>query len=195
MAAQVIAASLVSASANAQQSSPIGQGSWIIGGSAGLSSSHDESTDQTATSVRVSPTGLVFVRPRLAIGGALTLGYSSSSSASFSTYGLGPSVRYYFGDMAGQLFPFVNAAVMPVWQKSNVKSLSNGLPVPLNDATNRIIVFDASAGLTRLVATHVGLTGEAYYARVSNKIEVGSTTTNRDSYDVGMRFGITVFVH
>ena len=194
VAAQVVAGSFVSASANAQQSSPIGQGSWIIGGSAGLSSNHDESSDQTATSVRLSPTGLVFVRPRLAIGGALSLGYSSSSNASFKTYGLGPSIRYYFGDMAGQLFPFVNASVMPVWQKSSVKSVS-GLPISPSDATNRIIAYDGSVGLTRLVATHVGLTGEAYYARLSSKIDAGSSTTNRNSYDVGLRFGITVFVH
>jgi hypothetical protein len=195
MAAQVLAASFVSASANAQQSSPIGQGSWIIGGSAGLSSNHDDATDQTATSVRLSPTGLIFVRPRLAIGGALTLGYSSSSNASFKTYGLGPSVRYYFGDMAGQLFPFVNASVMPIWQKSNVKSVVNGLPISPSDATNRILAYDGSIGLTRLVATHVGLTGEAYYARLRSTIDAGSTTTHRNSYDVGMRFGITVFVH
>ena len=41
---------------------------------------------------------------------------------SFSTYGIGPSVRYYFGDMAGQLFPFLNASVIPIWQKTNVKN-------------------------------------------------------------------------
>ena len=193
-AAQVAAASLVSSQANAQQSSPIAQGSWIISGSAGLSSNHDESTDQTATSIHLSPTGLMFVRPRLAIGGTLSLGYTSTKQASYSTVGLGPSVRYYFGDMAGQLFPFISASVIPVWAKSDVKLPINGF-LPLSDATNHIITFDGSLGVTRLVATHVGLTGEAYYTRMQNHFDAGSTTTNRNSYDVGLRFGITVFVH
>jgi hypothetical protein len=193
-AAQVAAVSFVSSPANAQQSSPIGQGSWIISGSAGLSSNHDETTDQTATSVRLSPTGLMFVRPRLAIGGALALGYTSTKNASYSTYGLGPSLRYYFGDTAGQLFPFVSASVIPYWQKTNVKTQPSGFP-PALDATNRVISFDGSLGLTRLVATHVGLTGEAYYTRLENHIDAGPTSTNRNSYDVGLRFGITVFVH
>ena len=192
--AQLAAAAVHSSPANAQQSSPIGQGSWIISGSAGLSSNHDESTDQTATSVRLSPTGLRFVRPRLAIGGTLALGYSSTTNASFSYFGIGPSLRYYFGDMAGQTFPFISASMIPVWQKSNVKSQPSGFPPP-SDATNRLISFDGSLGATRLVATHVGLTGEAYYTRLQNHIDAGSTTTNRNSYDVGLRFGITVFVH
>ena len=173
--------SLVSSPANAQQSSPIGKGSWIISGSAGLSSNHDETTDQTQTSVRLSPTGLLFVRPRLAIGGAATLGYSSAPNTSFSTFGIGPSVRYYFGDMAGQLFPFVSASVIPIWQKTNVKTVTNGVPgLPgLSDATNRIVSIDGSVGVTRLVATHVGLTGEAYYGHLSNTVDVGSTSTSR----------------
>ena len=193
-AAQVAVASLVSAAANAQQSSPIGQGSWIIGGSAGLSRNHDDATDQTATFARLSPTGLLFVRPRLAIGGALTLGYSSTPAASFTAIGLGPTARYYFGDMTGQLFPFLSIAVIPVWQESNAKNTFNGLP-GLSDATNRIITMDGSVGLTRLVATQVGLTGEAYYTRIANKIDVGANSQTRNSYDVGLRFGITVFVH
>ena len=193
-AAQVAAASLVSVPANAQQSSPIGQGSWIISGSAGLSRNHDDATDQTATFARLAPSGLLFVRPRLAIGGALALGYSSTPVVSYLTIGLGPSVRYYFGDMSGQVFPFLSAAVIPVWQESNAKNAASGLP-GLADATNRIISFDGSVGLTRLVATQVGLTGEAYYTGIDNKIDVGSNSQNRKSYDLGVRFGITVFVH
>jgi outer membrane protein W len=195
--AQLAVAPLVFAPANAQQSSPIGQGSWIISGSAALSSHHDETTDQNQTSIRLSPTGLLFIRPRLAIGGALALGYSSASNASFSTYGIGPSVRYYFGDMAGQLFPFVNASVIPIWQKTDGKGATGaapGLPV-ISDGTTRVVSFDGSAGLTRLIATHVGLTGEAYYTHLSNTIDLGSTIISRASYDVGLRFGITVFVH
>jgi hypothetical protein len=78
-----------------------------------------------------------------------------------------------------------------------VKTVTNGVPgLPgLSDATNRIVSIDASAGVTRLVATHVGLTGEAYYGHLSNTVDIGSTSTSRGSYDVGLRFGITVFVH
>jgi hypothetical protein len=175
----------------AQQNSPLAQGSWIIAGSAGFSSSHVDGSDQSVTSLHVSPTALTFVRQRLAIGGSAVLGYSSSPNGHFTTYGLGPSARYYFGDPAGQLFPFISASVFPVWTKaSDVRTSSSS-----GDITTRYLSLDGSVGLTRLVATHVGLTGEAYYTHLDTKVDLATTSNIHGSYDFGLRFGLTVFVH
>lgn len=188
-AAAVVAS--VASPMRAQQTSPLAQGSWIIAGSAGFSSSHVDGSDQSVTSFHLSPTALTFVQTRLAIGGLAALGYSSGANGHFTTYGLGPSARYYFGDLAGQLFPFVSASVFPVWTKSS--NVSAG--VSTSDVTTRYLTFDGSVGLTRLVATHVGLTGEAYYTHLDTKVDLGSTNNIRGSYDVGLRLGLTVFVH
>ena len=76
-----------------ERSTPVSRGSWIISGSASFSRSHDDLTDQTATNLSAAPTALLFVAPRLAIGGTVTGGYSKSESSRFTSYGIGPSAR------------------------------------------------------------------------------------------------------
>jgi outer membrane protein W len=196
MAAAFAAGTLLASAALAQTpTTPIGDGSWIISGSAGLSSHHDETSDRTTTSLRFAPAGMLFVLPRLAIGATLPLSYSSDDGGHATSFGIGPSARYYFGDQAGKLFPFLGASVLPQWQNSHRTSVGiNGSPVDV-DGSNRVISIDGSAGLTRLIATHVGVTGEAYYTHMSSKTDVGSSTSSRDAYDVGLRFGLTVFLY
>lgn len=156
-----------------------------------MTSSHDESSNRTTTSVNLSPTALLFLRPRFAFGGKATIGYASTTNATFSNFGIGPSARYYFGDMAGQLFPFISGSFFPVWQTNTLKNASGNS----SDVTERSIALDGSLGLTRLIATHVGLTGEAYYTHLTDKSDVGSTSTSRSSYNVGLRVGITAFLY
>ena len=200
--AVVAAGSMMASAAHAQQSafpssSPISAGRWIIAGSAALSSSHDETNNQTVTSARLSPSGLVFVRPRLALGGTATGSYFNSSGSSSTIFGLGPSARYYFGDPAGQLFPFVSASVAPQWQRVHPKNavVVAGTTISSPDLTARTIAIDGSLGLTRLLATNVGVTGEAYYTHLGTKVTSGSTAPAHNTHDLGLRFGLTVFVH
>lgn len=92
---------LVAAPAFAQ-STPVSRGSWLMSGSAGFSRSRDDFSDQTSTSVSASPTALMFVASRFAIGGTVSGGYSKSDNNRFTSYGIGPSARYYFSDSTAQ---------------------------------------------------------------------------------------------
>jgi hypothetical protein len=188
------AALVLAGEAGAQQKpSPIDRGSMIIGGTASLSRQHENESDATATLVLAQPTTLVFIAPRLALGGTITVGYSSFMGGHTTTYGVGPSARYYFGDPAGKLFPFLSASVLPQWDRQHINESDASAGEPL-DQTMRLLALDGALGLTCLVATHVGVTGEAYYTH--SEFTANSVLANRTqtSYTYGLRFGITAFV-
>jgi hypothetical protein len=186
---------LAAAPAFAQErSTAVSRGSWIISGSAGFSQSHDDLSDQTSTSISASPTALMFVASRFAVGGRLTGGYSKSGSFKATSYGIGPSARYYMGDSASKWLSFVSASVFPQWGTSKTNAVVGGVVTPVDvDATD--LAMDASLGLTRLLVTHVGVTGEAYYTRINRSSTSRGTTNDFTSNAFGIRFGLTAFVY
>jgi len=188
LAGVVIAASIVSSQAVAQGSA-IGKGSWIISGSASASSQHANGSDQTTTTISLAPSALYFVKPGLALGGAVGLGYFDGAFGTTKSFGIGPSARYYFGDAAAKTIPFISATVAPSWQSSDPKSSSSA-----SDNTAHGLEIEGTLGITHLVATHVGITGEAYYAHQSFDTDVGTIHATQSSYAIGVRFGITAFV-
>lgn len=178
----------------AQQKSPIGKGGWIVGGSAGLSHTDDSGTG--TTNVAFAPFGLYFFAPRLALGGTLDLAYGSSSLAGNDTHdtfvGAEPTIRYFFGDPAGKLFPYLNASIGPSWDRFKVDGGPAG-----GEQTSHGLDITGSAGLMQMLSTHVGLTGELFYTHVHQSTDVSSTTAstitrNRSTY--GIRFGFSAFV-
>lgn len=74
------------------------QGSVLIGGTAGLSSS--KTGDLTVTNFNLHPMASFFVFDRLAIGGALGVGRSRATSGdtafTTTTFSVLPTMRYYF---------------------------------------------------------------------------------------------------
>lgn len=173
---------------DAQSASPIGKGSWIASGSAGIS--HDGGDQQSTTNVFLSPSGLYFVRARWAVGGSFEAGYTSISSASTRTLGLGPEVRYFAADLTDRTLPFLRVAVRPAWTRFK----QDGQPYA---ASLRELQWEGGAGLTQLLVAHVGLTAELYYTKIHAHADDGGIVAldhdlTNDSY--GLRLGITAFV-
>jgi hypothetical protein len=93
--------------------------------------------------------------------------------------------------------PFVSATVQPSWTKGHFDVLTitgTGTSTTSTiDATIHSTTIDGSFGLTRLLATHVGLTGEAYYT--NNHLSDDTPNARaRTTSDYGVRFGLTIFV-
>ena len=176
------------------RTTPVSKHAWIIAGSAAAVRSHDDLTDQTQTSVSASPTALVFVRSRLAVGGTLTAGYSKAGSSRFTSYGIGPSARYYMGDSTAQWLSYVSASVFPQWGSSKTT-------IPLNsgnttiESRQRNLAFDGAFGLTRILVPHVGVAGEAFYTRASRRTESNGTDRDIGTTAFGLRFGLSAFVY
>jgi len=183
----VVAASIVSSPA-AAQGSPVGKGSWIISGSAGVSSQKADGADGSTTIITLAPSALYFVSPGVAIGGAVTFGYFNSPQSSATTFGVGPAIRYYFGDRTAKTLPFVSAMVSPTWQSTDPKSSS------VVNTSSHNLEIEGTIGFTHLLVPHVGITGEAYYDRLSFDSDRGDFHVTQDSYAIGVRFGLTAFV-
>jgi hypothetical protein len=185
---------LGSVRASGQRPSPLHPGGWIISGGASVGRSHDNLTDDDVTHIALQPTGLVFVTSHLAIGGSVPLAYTRDPAGHTYLYGVGPSARYYFTADSARWLPFVAAAVTSQWQKLHRAVTNNGVSTTI-DTDVRYTTVDGSAGLTRLVAEHVGLTGELYYSRSQFRDDFRPGGGTRRMYDLGARFGLTVFVH
>lgn len=187
-----VAVVLGASEALAQATSPVGHGSWLVGGSATISHDHTDG-GPSATNVAFAPFGLYFVGDRLGLGGTLDVGYASGHSGgvdSRNTFvGVEPTIRYFFGDPAGKLFPFLNASVGPSWEQLRIDDGATR-----QEGATHGLDFTGSAGVMRMLATHVGLTGELYYTTRHRSTDVGPTTAKQDSQSYGVRFGFDAFV-
>jgi hypothetical protein len=169
--------------------SPIGTGAWIVSGSAGWT--HNDPDVQTAgTTMFLSPSALYFFRPRWAIGGSVDLGYSHSGIYKTKSLGVGPEVRFYPADLTDKTLPYLRASVRPSWLQAEVGS---------GRSSTRDLQSDFAVGLTRLLATHVGLSGELFYTHLASHFGDSGGAGGPPNPDIttdsyGLRFGITAFV-
>lgn len=83
---------------NAITAQTIDQGTWMIGGSAGFSSTKIKNVDDATTSLDLSPKLGLFIIDDLAVGLGLSFHSTSSGGTSNSSFGLGPFARYYITD-------------------------------------------------------------------------------------------------
>ena len=87
---------LISQAVSAQA---VGQGAWMLGGSAGFQSLKVKDADESSTYFNLSPNLGYFIADDLAIGLALNLSSVSPAGGESTTdFGLGPFVRFYFAD-------------------------------------------------------------------------------------------------
>ena len=188
--------------ANAQQSSLIGGGAGSSADRPRLSRRTPRRDDRSDADVRpvCRPQGLMFIRPRLAYwrhGGTRIIKCAQRIVLDVWDWPEASQVllrRHVRSAVSVRECVSDSGLAEDQCEERERAGFPGCLDFSDADKPARL-VRRVPAGLTRLVATHVGLTGEAYYTHLSNTIDLGSTTTSRASYDVGLRFGITVFVH
>ncbi len=176
------------------RTTPVSKGAWLINGSASFSRTHDDLTDQTQTNVGGSPTALMFVASHFALGGTISGSYSTSGSNRIASYGIGPSARYFFGDSTSAWLPFLSASVFPSWASTRSTIFLNGVSSQVSGDQSGL-AMDASFGLTRILVSHVGATGEAYYTRFDRSTKSSGTTRDFTTNSIGVRFGLSVFLY
>lgn len=171
-------------SATAQTPNPATEpGSMMVGGTASLT--RQEADDFSATTISLQPEVLFFVKSRLAIGGSLGLSRSSSGDATTTGWSLGPAAKYFFATSSSSTLPFLGASV-------HVDGVTTD--VGTGEAKFNGWGFEPVAGITWLLASHVGLTGEAFFNRRFISTEFTGSTSESASSVYGVRFGITAFV-
>lgn len=162
---------------------PIARGSRMVSGTASLA--RVEAGGSGVTTINVNPTVLWFIKDGFALGGELGLGYQTADGFSATMWTLGPAVRWFAARPDARTLPFLGAAVMFGRSSSRFDTFE------FSGSSNTL---EAVAGATRMLARHVGLTGELFVSRSSSEGSDGTTTSTSNSTTFGLRFGFSAFL-
>ncbi len=148
------------------------QGSWLMGGSAGLD--YTVQSSSRIFNVSLSPQTGYFVADNFAVGLRLPLGLQSNFTRNMGTggvrtenrmltyrVGIGPFVRYYFGKSA--IRPFVNAGTDYQFSRTRVKeNYSDGSKEIRLSREDSYSLF-GGVGMAYFISQFVGLESQLGY--------------------------------
>lgn len=161
----------------------IDQGSVVLGGTVSFSSQggdlYEGFDGDRLNTLLLNPSALFFVSPGLAVGGDVYVQRVSQGDASLTTLGIGPEVRYYFGDAASTTYPFIGASI-------DYASLSSD---DGDDATG--FGYGAAAGLAFMLSPTVALTAEVDYSRSNLSFD----SIDIDGNEIRLELGISAFLY
>jgi hypothetical protein len=161
------------------------RGEWIVGGSGSLDMASGANSQIDLT---LNPQAMIFANTRIAVGASSVLSVGSSNNSHSAAWGIGPTARLFLDDVSNRVLPFVSASVVPEWYHQFVHA---GIDVDEN-----ILSLDGSFGLTYLLSSKAGVTGEAYATHFDVRSTTpGNPTSSGGTTHYGLRFGFTVFVH
>lgn len=170
------------ASPLAGQSYAVDRGSLRIGGNASFSSTgtsvNGTDEDDRLTQLAIAPQIEFFVVPGLALGGELVLSRLSDGDDSFTAYGLGPAITYFFGSGPRSVWPFIGGSLQFQWASSD------------GDDDPSIRGYRGEAGALFMASDAVGFDAAFYYQfleRESDLVDVES-----DSF--GLAIGVSAFI-
>lgn len=158
------------------QNAPTDPGSFILGGNASLSTSKTSTTlvgaetEETVTSLFVAPNVQYFVLPGLAVGGRVQASVGWYDDDSYSAYGVGPQVSYFFGRGERPYYPYVTAGLS--------YSRVDGSEQEARGA-------NAGVGVVFMLSRGVGLDAAVAYNR--------QNTDLMDNQSIGLALGVTAF--
>ncbi len=166
----------------AQARHAIDKGSVLVGGSAQISRTTSESgtSEATSTSVFVNPRALLFVAPRVAVGGDVSIGRISAGDVSSSSVGVGPAFRYYLRAAGATSLPYLGAAARISRASFEGPGSADG------SETSRDV--EGVLGIDWMISRQVGIAGEAFVAYFSR-----GSGPSRSATTFGVRFGIDAF--
>jgi outer membrane protein W len=168
----VLASYLCSTTALAAQEHATDRGSFIVGGSAGLTS--QKNGDHRYTHMHLRPSVQYFVQPGLALGGTLNLWQSRIEGRTMTAYGAGPQASYYFGGAEQALRPYVSGQTT----YSAVRGEDPG-----------VLTTGANLGVVYLFTRNIGLDASLFYSRMSSTGSVSSASMD----SMGLAVGFSAF--
>lgn len=117
-------------------------GDWMVGGNFRLNTADDN------TQISFTPNAGVFVVDNLAIGGNLGLSYSKSGNNKYTSFNVGPFVRYYFTTESQAVRPILHGAFNYLSTKNKIGNTASST----NTGTNFFIGGGAAAFISKNVS-------------------------------------------
>lgn len=145
------------------------KGTLLLGGSAGMS--FDSREGPNYFNVFVSPRIGIFVANRLALGAGVPFSFTSTGDFESSSIGIGPFMRYYFGN--GKVSPFLEARGSLNRFSSQYREINGGMAT--NTSTTRS--GGLGVGLAYFITPAISLESMLSYdaTRVGNRMGSNST--------------------
>ncbi len=182
----IILAALLTSPGFSQPQFAVDKGSYGIAGAASFSSLGDGALggDRT-TLINISPSVLYFVLPGLGLGGTVNYARASSGSSTQNSFGIGPTVAYYFHPPSSRVFPLLRFKYL-------YSDTGGGGVVDSNGNS-----FQFSGGATFMISKNIGLVSEVFYSYTRQSIDDrfgGRFLTDYRTNTIGIQLGIDVFV-
>lgn len=155
------------------------KGSALISGQASFTV-QDAGDEDNITTIALSPYVQYFLSTGLAIGGELDFSRTSQGDRTFTTYGIGPAISYYFV-RPSDVQPFVRGSVRLAHAKSEVGSIED---------SSDLVGFRGAAGLLFLLSDAVGLDLNVFYDRLQHRDDI-----DVDVDTFGLAIGVSAFLH
>lgn len=132
---------------------------WMVGGNFRLN------TTDNNTQIAFTPNAGIFIVDNLAFGGNFSLSYSKSGNNKYTTFGIGPFLRYYFTTETQAVRPIVHGSFNFLSNKQKIGSLSS-----TNSGTN----FFVGGGAAMFISKNVSIDALMGYDRTKYKNFSGS---------------------
>jgi len=167
------------------------KGAIEVGGTASFMSAGGdlyEIGDDGQTEFQISPMAHYFVIPNLGIGGTLSFSNWSQGDATQSTFGIGPSLQYYFGNAESRMYPFLGAAFM-----YTTSTYNDGTP-GAEDLTVNGTTIEFLGGAALILADHFAVKGGLFYDIDSRKVDVEGAESVSGSV-FGIQIGFSGYIY
>ncbi len=188
-----MAAILLLAGAVMAAETPVDKGSMILGGTAyftGQSGDWYENADgDGVTTIGFVPSVGYFVAPSIMIGGEIQFINLSQGDYKMTTFGIGPTVGYYFNldatrtEAKGAIYPYIKGFFIYGQQKYDDGT---------DDYTTDLMAFGAQGGGGFMLANAIGLGASVKFQSDSYKPEGADESISGTTLQVGV--GITAFL-
>jgi hypothetical protein len=171
------------------QSYPIDKGSKLISGSFAFTSAggdlYANSDDERVTTIMLNGSFGYFVSKGFNIGGKLLFNRQSQGDNSTTTWGVGPSVSYFFGDENSKVYPFIGGTFL--YNKTTLKSKYNYGYYEVEeeyDYSGTTLAF--GGGVCYMLSSAVGLFTEINYQIDNVDFEGHSFSGNKVNFMIGI---------
>lgn len=188
---------------------PTDKGSLLLNGNASFTSiSGDELTgDESVTTINIIPSLGYFIAPNIMIGADLEYVKASYADVSASSFGIGPTVGYYFNmdpmrmESKGAIFPYVKGFF--IWTTTSPDLDEDiefdGEVISADDDMPKLktTTYGLEGGLVFMLSNSVGADFSLRYSFDSYKVDVPDVDDEEsvDGNTLNIGVGITAFIY
>ena len=168
------------------QSYAMDRGAWTVGGTASVAHFNLLGSENGSTAISLFPSVGYFVLPGFLVAATLQYAHSSGSGSTWTGFGAGPSLAYYFGKGSLSFHPYVTAAAL---------FGSDSQEFMGSTSSRGWWSWRGAGGIAFLLARNVAVTGEAFYGQIHYDLPDAVPSSSQTTDSFGLSFGLSLFLY